>query len=155
VRCGKATSPGRKPFTRKVTSPITSKPAISTATVTPASPSANRASSDKVAVFRNLRGTFAFNGSYATDTVAKGETTADGIRDLLLHDLDCDGKLDLLAADHVSHKVIIWKEPGNPPSTRPSPPTGPSPFTGPRTLLPVGPRVAIGCFDTNELLWLP
>lgn len=117
----------------------------------------NRGPSDNVTVFRNQGGEFRFHGSYRTGTPKKGETTADEIRDVLLHDVDGDGILDLLAAGHVSHKVITWRGTGR---------TGygeafePPQFTlfpdkGPRTLLPFGKRVAVGMYDSSEWLWWP
>lgn len=64
----------------------------------------DRGSSDNVVLFRNEKGQFRFDGSFGTDTRLPGESTADEIRDVLLHDVDGDGRLDLLAAGHVSHK---------------------------------------------------
>jgi hypothetical protein len=110
-----------------------------------------------VAVFRNEKGRFRFIGAHQPGTFKTGETTADEIRDVLLHDMDQDGKLDLLAACHVSHKVVIWPGTGRtdfghafgPPKTLAFP------GQGPRTLLPVSGRIAVGLFDSHELLWLP
>jgi hypothetical protein len=117
----------------------------------------NRGPSDYVAVFRNEKGRFRFIGAHQPGTFKTGETTADEIRDVLLHDMDQDGKLDLLAACHVSHKVVIWPGTGRtdfghafgPPKTLAFP------GQGPRTLLPVSGRIAVGLFDSHELLWLP
>lgn len=117
----------------------------------------NRGPSDNVAIFHNEHGTFRFIGGHQPGTAKRGETTADEIRDVLLHDTDGDGRLDLLAACHVSHKVVIWPGTGRagfgqafgPPKTIAYP------GQGPRTLLPIGGRIAVGLFDSNELLWLP
>jgi len=116
----------------------------------------NRGPSDNVAVFRNEKGRFRFAGAWRPGTAKKGETTADEIRDVLLHDVDGDGKLDLLAACHVSHKVVQWTGTGRCEfgkafgETR----TRMFPGQGPRTLLPVGERIAVGLYDSNELQWL-
>ncbi len=117
----------------------------------------NRGPSDNVAVFRNEKGRFRFSGAHRTGTPKKGETTADEIRDVLVHDLDGDGKLDLLAAGHVSHKVIVWSGTGRAGFGEAfGPPRAIAfPGKGPRTLLPVGGRIAVGLFDSNELTWLP
>lgn len=74
----------------------------------------NRGPSDNVSYFRNTPQGFRHHGSARTRTVARGETTADEIRDVLLTDIDGDGKLDILAAGHVSHKVILWRGTGQP-----------------------------------------
>jgi hypothetical protein len=73
----------------------------------------NRGPSDNVAVFQNRGGRFRFAGSFRPGTAKKGETTADEIRDVLLTDADGDGKLDLAAACHLSHKVVLWRGTGN------------------------------------------
>lgn len=115
----------------------------------------NRGPSDNVTVFRNDAGQFRFNGSYRTGTSKKGETTADELRDVLLHDIDGDGTLDLLAAGHVSHKVILWQGTGRPGFGQAfGPPISHLfPGKGPRALLPLGKRIAVGMFDSNEWLW--
>jgi hypothetical protein len=116
----------------------------------------NRGPSDNVAVFRNEKGRFRFAGSWRPGTAKKGETTADEIRDVLLHDVDGDGKLDLLAACHVSHKVVQWAGTGRGEFGKAfgAARTRVFPGQGPRTLLPVGGRIAVGLFDSNELQWL-
>ncbi len=73
----------------------------------------NRGPSDNVAVFRNRGGRFGFVGSFRPGTAKTGEATADEIRDVLLTDADGDGKLDLVAACHLSHKVVFWRGTGN------------------------------------------
>jgi hypothetical protein len=117
----------------------------------------NRGPSDNVAIFRNEKGRFRFIGAHQPGTPRKGEATADEIRDVLLHDMDGDGHLDLLAACHISHKVVIW--PGTGLSGFGQAFGGPKtisfPGKGPRTLLPVSGRIAVGLFDSNELMWLP
>jgi len=115
----------------------------------------NRGPSDNVVLFRNEKGRFRFDGSFATDTRQAGESTADELRDVLLQDVDGDGKLDLLAAGHVSHKVILWRGTGQPGYGQAfGPPQSQSfPGKGPRTLLPIGQRIAVGLFDANEWTW--
>lgn len=115
----------------------------------------NRGPSDNVAVFRNEKGRLRFAGSHRPGTPRKGETTADEIRDVLLHDVDGDGKLDLLAACHVSHKVVAWLGTGGKAYGKAfgEPKTVVFPGQGPRTLLPVAGRIAVGLYDSNELLW--
>jgi len=73
----------------------------------------NRGPSDNVAVFHNRGGRFRFAGSFRPGTPKQGEATADEIRDVLLTDADGDGKLDLAAACHVSHKVVLWRGTGD------------------------------------------
>ncbi|MBK9169537.1 MAG: VCBS repeat-containing protein [Bryobacterales bacterium] len=73
----------------------------------------NRGPSDNVTVFQNRGGRLQFAGSFRPGTPKKGETTADEIRDILLTDADGDGKLDLVAACHVSHKVVLWRGTGS------------------------------------------
>jgi hypothetical protein len=115
----------------------------------------NRGPSDNVVLFRNEKGRLRFAGSFSTDTRLPGESTADELRDVLLHDVDGDGHLDLLAAGHVSHKVILWRGTGKtgfgqafgPPQSQIFP------GKGPRTLLAVGGRIAVGLFDANEWTW--
>jgi hypothetical protein len=117
----------------------------------------NRGPSDNVAVFHNEKGRFRFIGAHQPGTPRKGETTADEIRDVLLHDVDGDGKLDLLAACHISHKVVIWPGTGRMGFGQAfgRPKTHWFPGQGPRSLLPVSSRIAVGLFDSDELLWLP
>lgn len=69
----------------------------------------NRSTNDNVAVFHNREGRFDFSGSVSPGTVRPGESTADEIRDVLLADVNGDDVLDLLAACHVSHKVVWWE----------------------------------------------
>jgi hypothetical protein len=115
----------------------------------------NRGPSDNVVLFRNEKGRFRFDGSFGTDTRLPGESTADEIRDVLLHDVDGDGRLDLLAAGHVSHKVVLWRGTGRlgfgqafgPPQSRAFP------GKGPRALLAVGDRIAVALFDSDEWSW--
>lgn len=73
----------------------------------------NRGPSDNVVYWRNTGDGFQHNGSARSLTVARGETTGDEFRDVLLSDIDGDGKLDLMAAAHISHKVVLWRGTGN------------------------------------------
>ncbi len=115
----------------------------------------NRGPSDNVAVFRNGKGRFRFVGAHGPGTPRAGESTADEIRDVLLHDTDGDGRLDLLAACHVSHKVVMWRGTGLTAFGKAfaEPRTVLYPGQGPRALLPLAGRIAVALYDTNELLW--
>lgn len=115
----------------------------------------NRGPSDNVALFRNSKGRFRFDGTFSTDTRQPGESTADELRDVLLQDVDGDGKLDLLAAGHVSHKVIVWRGTGRSGFGQAFAPAQSRsyPGKGPRALLAVGGRIAVGLFDANEWTW--
>lgn len=117
----------------------------------------NRSTSDNVAVFRNRGGTFEFAGSVSPETVRAGESTADEIRDVLLADVDGDGRLDLLAAGHVSHKVVWWEGTGK---------VGfgeafrnrrvlELPAKGPRALAADGERIVVALYDSDELGVIP
>jgi hypothetical protein len=68
----------------------------------------NRGVTDNVTAYRNTPDSFVMLGSFSPETPRKGETTADEIRDVHLCDLNGDGKLDLIAACHVSHKIVTW-----------------------------------------------
>jgi hypothetical protein len=113
----------------------------------------NRGPSDNVAAFRNEHGLFRFNGSYLTGTRHAGEATEDEIRDVMLFDADQDGKLDLLAACHISHKVITWAGTGNTDFGRGfrEPAVQEFPGKGPRALIDLGGRIAVALFDANEV----
>jgi FG-GAP-like repeat len=113
----------------------------------------NRGPSDNVAVFHNEREGFRYIGSYHPGTPKKGETTADEIRDVLVTDWDRDGIPDLVAACHISSKLIFWKGTGK---------TGFNqtfvdrkvlslPGKGPRSVIPFRDRLAVAFFDSNEL----
>lgn len=114
----------------------------------------NRSVQDNVAVFRNTPARFALVGSFSPDTPQKGETTADEIRDVYLRDLDGDGRLDLVAACHISHKVVIWKGTGdltygNAFRDRKE---IMYPGKGPRAIASTGDKLAVALFDSNQLV---
>jgi hypothetical protein len=117
----------------------------------------NRGPSDDVAYFRNTPQAFEHRGSMRTLTVAHGETTADEIRDVLLKDIDGDGILDLLAAAHVSHKVIFWRGTGNAAFNQTfAPPVELSfPGKGPRALDLTARGLAVAFYDSAEFGILP
>lgn len=73
----------------------------------------NRSFSDNVVVLRNGPDAFTDAGSFTPGTPHYREQTVDQIRDVFLTDLDHDGKLDLIAACHLSNKVVFWKGTGN------------------------------------------
>ncbi len=117
----------------------------------------NRGPSDDVAYFRNTSEGFRHLGSFRTQTVVPGETTGDEIRDVLLTDIDDDGRLDLLAAGHVSHKVILWKGTGD---VRFSSAFGePREITfvgkGPRALARTEDGIAVAFYDSAEYSTIP
>jgi hypothetical protein len=116
----------------------------------------NRSVQDNVAVFRNTPARFAFIGSFSPDTPQKGETTADEIRDVYLRDLDKDGRLDLVAACHVSHKVVIWKGTGDLSIGKAFQDRKEItyPGKGPRAIASTGDKLAVALFDSNELVIL-
>jgi hypothetical protein len=117
----------------------------------------NRGPSDDVAYFRNTVDGFRHEGSFRTQTIAAGETTGDEIRDVLLTDVDGDGKLDLLAAGHVSHKVILWQGTGEGGFARAFGEPLELQFAGkgPRSLARVAGGVAVALYDSNEFATLP
>jgi len=117
----------------------------------------NRSTSDNVAVFHNRKGLFEYSGSFSPGTVRAGESTADEIRDVLLADVNRDGVLDLLAAGHVSHKVVWWEGTGI---------VGfgaafahrrvlEMPGKGPRALADDGERVMVALYDSDEIGLIP
>lgn len=114
----------------------------------------NRGVQDNVAVFRNTPERFALIGSYSPATPQKGETTADEIRDVHLRDLNGDGKLDLIAACHVSHKVVIWMGTGDAHFGKGfrNPRTIVFAGKGPRAIATFDSRIAVALFDANELV---
>src|SRR6202000_814979 len=73
----------------------------------------NRSVSDNVVLLRNEADRFTNAGSFRTGTAKKGETTVDEIRDVLLTDIDADGKPGLIAAARGSAKLIFWRGTGN------------------------------------------
>lgn len=117
----------------------------------------NRGPSDNAAVFRNTGSGFLFSGSYSPVTQHKGEMTADEIRDVLVHDFDGDKIPDILAACHVSHKVVLWKGTGDTRFGRgfAAPREWTYPGKGPRALIPAPNGLAVALFDSNELRVIP
>lgn len=73
----------------------------------------NRSVSDNVVILRNGKDRFDYAGSFSPKTAKRGEVTADEIRDVLLSDIDRDGKPDLIAAARESGKVVFWKGTGD------------------------------------------
>jgi hypothetical protein len=114
----------------------------------------NRGVHDNVTVFRNTEDRFMLVGSFSPGTPKKGETTADEIRDVYLRDLDGDGKLDLVAACHISHKVVVWKGSGDLRFGKAfrDPKVAMYPGKGPRAIATAGAKMAIALFDSNELV---
>jgi len=117
----------------------------------------NRGPSDDVACFRNTQDGFRHLGSFRTQTVVPGETTGDEIRDVLLTDIDGDGKLDLLAAAHVSHKVILWRGTGDVRFGRAFGPAREITFAGkgPRALARTKNGIAVAFYDTSHFATIP
>lgn len=117
----------------------------------------HRGPSDDVTCFRNTPQGFRYEGSVHTLTNAPGETTADELRDVLLTDLDGDGKLDLLAAAHVSHKVILWRGTGQTGFHQAfaAPREILFPGKGPRALHPTKDGIAVAFYDSAEYGVLP
>lgn len=113
----------------------------------------NRGPSDNVAVFHNEREGFRYIGSYHPGTPKKGETTADEIRDVLVTDWNHDGIPDLVAACHVSNKLIFWKGTKrigfN--QTFIDRQVLSFPGKGPRSVSPFQSRFAVAFFDSNEV----
>jgi len=117
----------------------------------------NRGPSDNVSYFRNTPQGFRYAGNATTLTQAKGETTADEIRDVLLTDIDQDGKLDLLAAGHVSHKVILWRGTGLTDFSKAfaAPVELTFPGQGPRALSPTANAIAVAFYDSAQYGLIP
>jgi hypothetical protein len=117
----------------------------------------NRGPSDDVAYFRNTPEGFRHHGSFRTKTVVPGETTGDEIRDVFLTDVDGDGTLDLLAAGHVSHKVILWKGTGDVRFGSAFGPPHELTFAGkgPRALARTADGIAVAFYDTAEFATIP
>ncbi|MCX6625686.1 MAG: VCBS repeat-containing protein [Acidobacteria bacterium] len=113
----------------------------------------NRGPSDNVAVFRNEPSGFRMIGSYSPGTESQGEMTADEIRDVLLTDWNGDGIPDLIAACHVSHKLVLWEGTGSAEygKTFRAPETLTFPGRGPRSVKRLGKRLAVAFFDSGEL----
>jgi hypothetical protein len=113
----------------------------------------NRGPSDNVAVFRNKGDRFEFIGSYQPGTPKKGETTADEIRDVLVTDWNGDGIPDLIAACHVSSKLVLWEGTGQAGFGRTFDRRHVLEFPGkgPRSVIPFGGGLAVAFFDSNEL----
>jgi hypothetical protein len=113
----------------------------------------NRGPTDNIAVFRNEPSGFRLIGSYQPGTPKNGETTADEIRDVLVTDWNGDGIPDLVAACHVSSKLIVWE------GTRSTAFNQTFihrrvlslPGKGPRSVIPFGKGLAVALFDANEL----
>ncbi|HWB96525.1 MAG TPA: VCBS repeat-containing protein [Bryobacteraceae bacterium] len=116
----------------------------------------NRGPSDNVAVFRNEPGGFRIIGSYRPGTPKKGEMTADEIRDVLVADWNGDGIPDLVAACHVSSKVVVWEGTGSAAfgKTFRSRKVLAFPGKGPRSVQWVSSRLAVAFFDSNEFGWI-
>lgn len=114
----------------------------------------NRGPSDNIAVFRNEPGGFRFVGSYKPGTSKRGETTADEIRDVLVTDWNRDGIPDLVAACHISNKVVLWQGTGDSTfgKTFVRRREIPFPGKGPRSVIPFGEGLAVALFDSNELV---
>ncbi|MFN7919689.1 MAG: VCBS repeat-containing protein [Bryobacteraceae bacterium] len=117
----------------------------------------NRGPSDNIVLFRNEGSSFRFGGSFGTATERRGEATVDEIRDVLVHDFDGDGIPDLLAACHVSHKVVLWRGTREKAFGRAFSQAREWTFPGkgPRALVATGVGVAIAMFDANELAIIP
>jgi hypothetical protein len=113
----------------------------------------NRGPSDNVAVFRNLGAKFQFIGSYKPGTPKKGETTADEIRDVLVTDWNGDGIPDLVAACHISSKVVVWEGTADPAFGKTFVHRAQVVYEskGPRSIIPFGNGLAVAMFDSNEL----
>ncbi len=113
----------------------------------------NRGPSDNIAIFHNEREGFRYIGSYHPGTPKKGETTADEIRDVLVTDWDRDGIPDLIAACHVSSKLIFWKGTGKTGFNQTFVDRKVLSFAGkgPRSVIPFHDRLAVAFFDSNEL----
>lgn len=113
----------------------------------------NRGPSDNVSIFLNQKDGFRFFGDVRPETPQKGETTADEIRDVLLHDFDGDGHLDLFAACHVSHKVVLWRGTGMRAFGKLFTPFRAVEFPGkgPRGMAVFGGRIGVSFYDLSEL----
>jgi hypothetical protein len=113
----------------------------------------NRAHTDNVAVFRNEPGGFRMIGSYSPGTERRGETTADEIRDVLLTDWNGDAVPDLIAACHVSHKLVLWAGTGSAEygKTFRAREALIFPRKGPRSVKRLGKQLAVAFFDSDEL----
>ncbi len=118
---------------------------------------ANRGPSDDAVAFLNTGTGFRFAGSYPTDTPVTAESTTDEIRDVLLTDIDGDGILDLLAACHVSHKVISWRGTGDSAFGKAftDHTVRTFPGKGPRSLARLDDALAVVCYDSSEILLIP
>lgn len=114
----------------------------------------NRGVQDNVTVFRNEPRGFRLVGSFSPGSPKTSEATADEIRDVHLRDLDGDGRLDMLAACHVSHKVVVWRGTGDMRFGRAFVlrHAWVYPGKGPRAIATFGESIAVALFGGNEVL---
>ncbi|MDX1934525.1 MAG: VCBS repeat-containing protein [Capsulimonadales bacterium] len=135
----------------------------------------NRDGTDNVTVFHNERDRFRFAGSLPIGTDDDYLKTADEIRDVHLADVDGDGVLDLLAACHVSHKLVFWRGTKGSLVLSPPIPYGSAlsqvalppcaaftdrkilnfPKKGPRALATTKSTLVLGFSDTDEVAVIP
>lgn len=117
----------------------------------------NRSTSDNVAVFHNEPSGFRMIGSYKPGTPKSGEQTADEIRDVLVTDWNGDGIPDLIAACHVSSKIVLWEGTGSTAygKTFVNRSVLAFPGKGPRSVIPFGNGIAVAFFDSDQLGLIP
>lgn len=117
----------------------------------------NRGPTDDVAVFLNREPRFQFVGSYSPGTPAAGEATGDEIRDVLLYDDDGDGRLDLAAVCHLSHKLARWRGTGSAEFGKAFADRSIDEFPGkgPRSLTGLKTGLGVVFYDSNEFAVVP
>ena len=112
----------------------------------------NRGPSDNIVPFRNTGSGFRQLGPVHGLPGVRHE-----FRDVLLTDVDKDGRPDLVAAALASHHVLVWRGTGE---TRYGHAFGPPgalsfPGKGPRALAPYRNGLGVALFDSNEFAVIP
>ncbi|MCW2413517.1 MULTISPECIES: FG-GAP repeat domain-containing protein [unclassified Sphingobium] len=117
----------------------------------------NRSTSDNVVLLHNGPDRFVYRGSFTPETAKNAEATADEIRDVMLADIDKDGRLDLVAAARESGKLIFWRGAGETGFNRAfvDRRVAEFPRKGPRGLAMLPDAVAVIFYDSSEVGILP